>query len=139
MTPWLNKIRNNESYNPLPALQHDRHPEATNMNSKLNHIENWPELASQANWSASALAKKCGVSVRTLETHFLEKFGNCPRTWMAEKRQRLAIELLEAGCNVKETAAKLGYAHASTFCNKFPGLRKKAMQTAQAGRFCANS
>lgn len=58
---------------------------------------------------------------------------------MAEKRQRLAIELLEAGCNGKEIAAKLGYAHASTFCNKFPGLRKKAMQTAQAGRFCANS
>jgi AraC-like DNA-binding protein len=89
------------------------------MNSKLNHIQNWPELASQTNWSASALAKKCGVSVRTLERHFLEQMGKSPKGWLAEQRQIQAAELLHDGSTVKETAASLGYKHPSHLTNEF--------------------
>jgi hypothetical protein len=39
------------------------------MNSTLNHTQDWDELAGEANWSASALAKKCSVTV-TLESYF---------------------------------------------------------------------
>ena len=102
------------------------------MNSKLNLINNWPELAEQSGWSVSAMAKKCGVSLHTLERHFLETFGKCPRWLIGEMKRQRALELLSGGFNVNETAAKLGYAHASTFCNKFPGLREKAMKTPQS-------
>ena len=109
------------------------------MNRRLNHIQNWPERAEQSDWSVSALAKKCGVSVRSLEIHFIAKFGKCPRTWMADQRQRMALELLRDGCNVNETSTKLGYAHASSFCRKFPSLRGKAAQAVQSRLAQANS
>jgi AraC-like DNA-binding protein len=89
------------------------------MNSKPNHIQNWPELAKQANWSASKLAKVCGVSVRTLERFFLTKMGKCPKAWLSEQRQHRAIELLQGGSSVKETAAFLDYKHPSHLTNAF--------------------
>jgi len=47
---------------------------------------------------------------------------------MTEQRKARAISFIRDGCNINETATKLGYAHASSFCRKFPGLRKKAME-----------
>jgi AraC-like DNA-binding protein len=101
------------------------------MNARLKQIQNWRELAEQAEWSAALLAKKCGVSLRTLERHFLEKFGKCPRCWIGEMQQQRALEHLRSGFNVNETANKVGYGHTSSFCRKFPGLREKANQMAQ--------
>jgi AraC-like DNA-binding protein len=89
------------------------------MNTRLNQVQNWPELARAANWSASALARRCGVSVRTLERYFLRNMGKSPKVWLAEKRQLLAIELLREGSTVKETAGRTGYNHASTFSREF--------------------
>ena len=77
--------------NPLPPLRNGRHLQGTAMNSKLNYIENWPELAQEAKWCAATLAKKCGVSERTLERHFLKHFGESPRIWLTKQRLGLAI------------------------------------------------
>jgi transcriptional regulator GlxA family with amidase domain len=52
------------------------------MNGRLHQIQNWSELAHEAKWSAAALAKKCGVSLRTLERHFLKAMGRRPQTWL---------------------------------------------------------
>jgi transcriptional regulator GlxA family with amidase domain len=79
------------------------------MNTRLNHITNWPELAGKAKWSAAAMAKLCGVSVRTLHRHFLKNMGKNTKTWLAEQRQRKAHELLGDGRSVKEAAGFLGY------------------------------
>lgn len=89
------------------------------MNTALNHIQDWPELSCEAKWSASALAKKCGVSLRTLERHFREQFAECPRIWLAGQRQRLAIELLRDGSTVKEVAGQLGYKNQHHFSREF--------------------
>ena len=89
------------------------------MSSHLNHIQNWPELAKQARWSASALAKQCGVSVRTLERHFKKQMGKPPKVWLAEQRQQVAIDLLLHGSTVKEAADHAGYKQASTFSREF--------------------
>ncbi|HZQ47770.1 MAG TPA: helix-turn-helix transcriptional regulator [Verrucomicrobiae bacterium] len=89
------------------------------MNSKLNHIHNWSELAQQTNWSAAALAKKCGVSVRTLHRHILKQTGKNSKTWIAEQRQRQAIELLVDGLSIKEAAHLLGYKQATNFSRKY--------------------
>jgi len=89
------------------------------MPKHLHKIQNWHELAEQANWSASALAKLCGVSVRTLERHFNMQMGKSPKIWPAEDRQQQATQLSKNGNNVKETAGHIGYHHSSTFCSAF--------------------
>jgi len=87
--------------------------------SRLKDIQNWPELARQAKWSAAALAKKCGVSVRTLHRHFLKNMGKNTKTWLAEQRQHNALELLCDGSSIKETAACLGYKQQTNFTRQY--------------------
>lgn len=103
------------------------------MNTRLHQIQNWPELAQQAKWSATALAKKCDVSLRTLERHFLTQMGKTPKAWLAEQRQFRAVELLLDNSSVKETAIYLGYKHATNFTRKFKdhwgGCPVQIMQT----------
>jgi len=89
------------------------------MNTRLKHIRDWEELAREANWSASVLAKNCGVSLRTLERHFLREMAQSPKSWLVEKRHQIAIELLRDGRTVKETAAHLNYKHPSHLTNQF--------------------
>jgi AraC-like DNA-binding protein len=89
------------------------------MNTKLKHVQNWPELAKRANWSASALAEQCGVSIRTLERYFLRQMGKSPNLWLSEQRQKKAIELLCDGSSVKEVSGILGYKQATNFTRKF--------------------
>lgn len=89
------------------------------MNSKLKHIQNWPELACEAKWSAAALAKKCGVSVRTLHRHFLKQMGKNTKAWLAGQRQRKGNELLRNGSSIKETASCLGYKQPTNFARQY--------------------
>jgi|SRR5579862_80144 len=89
------------------------------MNTRLKHIQNWHKLAIEVNWSAAALAKKCNVSLRTLQRYFTSKMGKSPKAWLLEHRQQRAIKLLREGCAVKETANELGYADASSFSREF--------------------
>jgi transcriptional regulator GlxA family with amidase domain len=89
------------------------------MNTKLNYIQNWQELAKVTNWQAAALAKKCGVSVRTLERHFIKKMGISPKAWLAEIRQNQTVALLKKGLSIKEVASILQYKHPSHLTNAF--------------------
>jgi len=89
------------------------------MNTKLNHVNDWVQLAQKSNWSVTALAKLCRVSVRTLERHFVQTSNLKPKAWMAEMRQKQALELLRDGSSVKETAAWLGYSHNTHFSREF--------------------
>jgi AraC-like DNA-binding protein len=89
------------------------------MNSRLNHVQNWPELARQAKWSVTALAKQCNVSCDTLRRYFLKQMGKLPGEWLAEQRHHRALELLRGGSSVKETAACLGYKQQTNFTRKF--------------------
>jgi AraC family transcriptional regulator of arabinose operon len=87
--------------------------------TSLSHIQNWPERAQQVKWSASALAKQCGVSERTLRRHFQKKMGKGPKNWLAEQRQRNARELLRDGSSIKEIATCLGYKQQTNFARQF--------------------
>ncbi len=88
------------------------------MSSHLDRIQNWLDLAQKANWSVTTLAKRSGVSVRTLERHFLEAFGKSPKAWMTTRRLKQAVEFL-GRAPVKEVAFLVGYAHPSTFSREF--------------------
>jgi AraC-like DNA-binding protein len=103
----------------LSALQHEHHIKKANMNTKLNHNPNWLELAKQANWSAAALAIKCGVSVRTLHRHFCKQMGKNTKVWLDEQRQHQAVKLLCDGSSIKEAASSLGYSQPNNFSRQY--------------------
>jgi len=88
------------------------------MNTRLHHIQNWPELARAANKSVAALARHCDISVRTLPRYFLKKMGKSPKQWLSEQRLLRANELIQGGSSVKETAARLDYKHQSHLANQ---------------------
>jgi AraC-like DNA-binding protein len=79
----------------------------------------WPQLAHEAGYSVSALARSCSVSVRTLERFFLPTFGEAPSRWLKRLRIQRAIELLGGGSSIKETSACLGYKDPSHFSREF--------------------
>jgi transcriptional regulator GlxA family with amidase domain len=85
------------------------------MNTKLHCLQDWRQLAKEANWSVAQLAVLNGVSVRALELYFQKAKGMPPKIWLTEERLRLALELLRNGASVKETAAQLGYKHSHHF------------------------
>ncbi len=89
------------------------------MNSRMLHIQNWPELTRKANWCAATLAKNCGVSLRALQRFFLRKMGKCPKAWLSEQRQLQAAALLRAGSSIKETAGQLCYKSQQHFSREF--------------------
>jgi transcriptional regulator GlxA family with amidase domain len=90
-----------------------------NMGSRLDQIQNWPELARLAGYSASKLAKNCDVSLRTLQRFFPDKMGKTPKAWLAEQRQLDAVEVLKKCSCVKQAASNLGYKHTHHFSRDF--------------------
>ena len=89
------------------------------MSAHINNIQNWPELARQAQWSPGKLATLCAVSHETLRQHFLQHMSKLPGAWLNEQRQHEAIALLRDGSSVKETAACLGYKQQTNFTRQF--------------------
>jgi AraC family transcriptional activator of pyochelin receptor len=89
------------------------------VNTLLNHSPDWPNLAKQANWSVTKLAKLCKVSSRTLERHFIKLMNKTPKEWMVEHRRMRALELLRDGSSVKETASQLGYRYVNNLSREF--------------------
>jgi hypothetical protein len=65
--------------------------------SKLEFKTTWGSLAVQANYRPTALAKLCGVSLRTLEGHFQRGYGMTPEAWL--KSARPAAQRRKAGSN----------------------------------------
>jgi transcriptional regulator GlxA family with amidase domain len=86
---------------------------------RLRHINNWDELGECVNWSATALAKNCNVSLRTLQRYFLKTMGRSPKEWLQVQRQIKASELLNRGWTVKEVAGRVGYKYVSSFSHGF--------------------
>jgi transcriptional regulator GlxA family with amidase domain len=82
-------------------------------------LQNWLELALAAKWSATTLAKNCGVSLRTLERHFEKYMGKSPKAWVLEERLLHAKELVQSGLRVKEAAGSLDYKHPNHLTNGF--------------------
>jgi AraC-like DNA-binding protein len=89
------------------------------MISRLSQVQDWSATAKQANWSASRMATRCDVSPSTLKRYFLKNMGKTPKVWLSEQRQLHALEIIQSGLSVKETAFKLGYEHPNQFSREF--------------------
>lgn len=69
--------------------------------------------------SLQTLCSAVGVSVRTIERVFSKELGMNFETWRRQVRLLKAMELLVAGCPVKEVAFDVGYRQASAFVEMF--------------------
>jgi AraC-like DNA-binding protein len=89
------------------------------MNSRLNDVRDWAELAHNANYGVHEIADRCEVSVRQLERFFRERTGESPHVWVNKVRQERAIAMLKDGFMVKEAAVNLGYKSVAHFSREF--------------------
>lgn len=79
----------------------------------LGYLNNNPRL------TVSELAKKCSVSVNTLERNFKSCFGLTPSTYIKKKRLINAAKLLSRGYSVTEAAEASGFGDCSNFISVF--------------------
>lgn len=93
------------------------------MNSRLEKIENWENLAQSANFQPDQLSALCGVSLRQLERFFKCRFRTTPRRWLRELQCHLAKELITAGYSTKAAAAELKFTSPARFCHAFKRIR----------------
>jgi AraC-like DNA-binding protein len=88
--------------------------------------QDWLAIAKKANWSVVGIATNTGISVRTLERHFLKTLGKTPRKWLTEQRLQQANELIIEGASVKQAAYSLGYRHATNLTRILKSARTLA-------------
>jgi AraC-like DNA-binding protein len=69
--------------------------------------------------SVKSMCVSAGVSVRTLERTFRREVGIDFECWRRQVRLMKAIEMLVAGCRVKEVASAVGYQHPGAFVALF--------------------
>jgi AraC-like DNA-binding protein len=83
--------------------------------------------------SLKSMCESAGVSVRTLERTFRREVGTDFECWRRQVRLMKAIEMLVAGCRVKEVAFAVGYRHPGAFVALFRqtfGITPKAWMSA---------
>ena len=79
----------------------------------------WESLAVAAQFRPSAVAERCGISLRTVQRHFKKNYGTTLSEWLREFRLKLAYERLSAGESIKSVAYGLGYKQLSHFSRDF--------------------
>ncbi len=67
----------------------------------------------------AGLCAQVGVSVRTIERAFRRDVGSDFKSWRRQVRLMKAVELLVAGCPVKQVAFGVGYRQCSAFVKAF--------------------
>lgn len=68
------------------------------------------------------LATRCHMSTNYFISFFREKVGKSPYRYIKEFRFMQAINMLESGISVKNTAKTIGYTNVSSFSNEFKKL-----------------
>ena len=89
------------------------------MNTRLNSILDWEELAHRAGYQAARLASLCLVCERQLRRFLQRRFGQPARVWLQEQRMRRALRMLRNGARAKEVAEELRFKRASHFSAAF--------------------
>lgn len=85
----------------------------------LKNKRTWLRLAREARFSATRMAKICGITLRQLERHSQRTLGCTPQMWLDEQRMVAAQLMLREADTIKEVAFRLGYTQASHFSRQF--------------------
>jgi AraC-like DNA-binding protein len=79
----------------------------------------WESLARAASFRATILARHCGVSLRTLERHFIKHYQITVTEFLRKLRLNLAYTRLKNGERIKSIAYDLAYKQLSHFSRDF--------------------
>lgn len=99
------------------------------MSKRLLRIQDWENLAKEADFKPAIMAAKCMVSLRHLERFFDEHFNETPGEWTRGLRCRLAMLLIMKGYSNKAVVAELGFANHAHFCHQFKKVYGFSPQT----------
>lgn len=96
------------------------------MSKHLYRVKDWKALAIECRFQAEAMARKCGVSERTLRRYFRKQFGVNVKVWVDDNRAKIAMEHLLKGDLVKTAAADLNFTQRSQFSKFFKRITGRA-------------
>jgi len=86
-----------------------------NVNSRLDRVRDWRDLAREAKYQVRGLAKICGVSERQLRRYVFEHLKKRSKRWLDELRAEAAKRDFERGDLVKAASNDVQFNHASNF------------------------
>ena len=93
------------------------------MNSRLDRITNWEQLAAKSGYRIGEMARNSGVSARQLRRYFQKQNGRRPKRWFDELRATAAARQLERGESVKNAALDHGFKHPQSFTRFFARIK----------------
>jgi AraC-like DNA-binding protein len=93
------------------------------MNSRLDLITNWEQLAAESGYRIGEMARNSGVSARQLRRYFQKQNGTKPKQWFDKLRADAAARQLERGESVKNAALDQGFKHPQSFTRFFSRIK----------------
>src|SRR5438876_7192198 len=99
------------------------------MSGRLLKIQEWEELAREAQFRPATMAALCPVSLRQLQRFFLTTYNKTPTQWIRELRCRIARQFISQGWSNKAVVAELHFANESHFCHEFKRVYRVSPQT----------
>ena len=93
------------------------------MNSRLDRITNWEQLAAESRYRIGEMARNSGVSARQLRRYFQKQTGRRPKQWFDELRADAAARQLERGESIKNAAIDQGFKHPQSFTRFFSRIK----------------
>jgi AraC family transcriptional regulator, transcriptional activator FtrA len=95
-------------------------PLPRNEGGPIAPLMDWVRLNPRHRHSLSSLARRAGMSPRTLQRHFQESVGLTPKAWLVRERVALAKEALEAtNASLWKVAENAGFGSEESFRRHF--------------------
>jgi len=107
--------------------------EKTGTGGNLLTVEEWEQVAKEADFNPAKMATLCCVSERQLQRLFKKHLGCTPSHWLRELQCRLAKQLISQGYSNKAAAAELKFATESHLCREFKKVFGTSPQTFSPG------
>ncbi len=99
------------------------------MSGSLLTIEEWEQVAREADFSPAKMATLCSISERQLQRLFRHHLHCTPSRWLRDLQCRLAKQLIAQGYSHKAAAAELKFSSESHFCREFKKVFGTSPQT----------
>lgn len=99
------------------------HPPPACDAGSLEALLAWADKNVKGDLSLAAIARRAGMSKRTLTRHFREQVGTTPAQWVAHARVRRAQRLLETtALSIERLAGEVGFASSAVLRERFHDL-----------------
>ena len=99
------------------------------MSGSLLTIEEWEQVAREAEFNPAKMATLCSISERQLQRLFRQHLHCTPSRWLRILQCRLAKQLIAQGYSNKAAAAELKFSSESHFCREFKKVFGTSPQT----------